>query len=87
MSLDEFEIRPDPIPGHRGRLVSAPQPQAHKDSLNDGTRAGVRPSVRPCVHTFKHEYLHNQQAYCNRILSEASLGWGKGCTLAPSFLI
>ena len=41
--------------------------------------ASVRPSVRPCVHTFKHEYLRDQQADYNQILSEASLGWGKGC--------
>ena len=33
--------------------------------------------VRPCVNTFKHEYLRNQQADCNQILSEASLGGGK----------
>ena len=31
------------------------------------------------VNSFKHEYLRNQQADCNQILSEASLGWGKGC--------
>ena len=36
-------------------------------------------SVRACVHTFKHEYLRDQQADYNQILSEASLGWGKGC--------
>ena len=33
--------------------------------------------VRLSVHTFKHDYLRNQQADCNQILSEASLGWGK----------
>ena len=38
-----------------------------------------RPCVRPCVHTFKHEYLRDQQADYNQILSEASVGWGKGC--------
>ena len=44
-------------------------------------RMGLEPaSVRPCyVHTFKHEYLRDQQAHYNQILSEASLGWGKGC--------
>ena len=42
-------------------------------------RACVRASVRACVHTFKHEYLRDQQADYNQILSEASLGWGKGC--------
>ena len=33
--------------------------------------------MRQCVNTFKHEYHRNQQADCNQILSEASLGWGK----------
>ena len=43
-------------------------------------RMGLKPaSVRPSVHTFKHEYLRDQQADYNQILSEASLGWGKGC--------
>ena len=43
-------------------------------------RMGLEPaSVRACVHTFKHEYLRDQQADYNQILSEASLGWGKGC--------
>ena len=41
-------------------------------------RPCVRPSVHPSVHTFKHEYLCNQLADWNEILSEASLGWGKG---------
>ena len=48
--------------------------------------SGVRPSVRrpsvrrpSVVHNFKHEYLCNQWADHNEILSEASLGWGKGC--------
>ena len=31
------------------------------------------------VHNFKHEYLCNQWADQNEIVSEASLGWGKGC--------
>ena len=42
-------------------------------------RPSMCPSVRLCVHTFKHEYLLDQQADYNQILSEASLGWGKGC--------
>ena len=37
-----------------------------------------RPCVPASVHTFKHEYLCNQLADWNEILSEASLGWGKG---------
>ena len=52
---------------------SSPEPQARMGL----EPASVRPSVRLCVHTFKHEYLHNQLAYFNQILSEASLGWGK----------
>ena len=30
-------------------------------------------------HIFKHKYLFNQWADHNEILTEASLGWGKGC--------
>ena len=41
--------------------------------------ASVRACVHACVHTFKHEYLRDQQADYNQILSEASLGSGKGC--------
>ena len=41
-------------------------------------RSSRRPSVRASVYTFKHEYLCNQLADLNEILSEASLGWGKG---------
>ena len=39
-------------------------------------------SVRPVsvvVHNFKHEYLCKKWADHNKILSEASLGWEKGC--------
>ena len=42
--------------------------------------SGVRrPSSSVVVHNFKHEYLCNQWADRNQILSEASLGRGKGC--------
>ena len=41
-------------------------------------RPSVRACVRPSVNTFKHEYLCNQLADWNEILSEASLGYGKG---------
>ena len=41
--------------------------------------SGVRPSSVVVVHNFKHEYLCNQWADGNQILSEASMGWGKGC--------
>ena len=38
-------------------------------------------SVCLCVHTFKDEYIRNQWVDRNQILTEASLGWGKGCTM------
>ena len=41
--------------------------------------SGVRPSSVVVVHNFKHVYLCSQLADNNQILSEASLGWGKGC--------
>ena len=41
-------------------------------------RPSVRACVRGCVNIFKHEYLCNRLADWNEILSEASLGWGKG---------
>ena len=44
--------------------------------------ASVRPCVRASVRALtpsKHEYLRNQWANHNQILSEASLGCGKGC--------
>ena len=37
--------------------------------------------LREDVNIFKHEYLRNQWADCNQILSEASLGKGKGCNM------
>ena len=45
-------------------------------NINVGTSVCL--SVRASVHIFKHEYLCNQLADWNEILSEASLGWGKG---------
>ena len=57
-------------------LISFSEPKAHKVSLLDGSRAGVHLCVG--VNTFKHEYLRNQLADGNQILSEASLGKGKG---------
>ena len=41
----------------------------------------VRPCVRGCVNSFKDEYLCNQLIDWNEILSEASLGWGKGFSM------
>ena len=43
-------------------------------------RSSRRPCVRASVHTSKHEYLCDWLADWNEILSEASLGWGKGCS-------
>ena len=42
-------------------------------------RLAVCLSVCLCVNIFKLEYLCNQWANRNEILSEPSLGWGKGC--------
>ena len=41
--------------------------------------SGVRPSSSSVIHNFKHNYLCNQWTDHNEILSEASLGLGKGC--------
>ena len=61
-------------------LVSSPELKAHGELiLYQSSRRS--PCVCPSVHTFKHDYLHNQQADSNQILSEASLGWGKGCVM------
>ena len=56
---------------------SSPEPKAHGELIV--YQSSRCPSVCMCVNTFKHEYLHNQQADHNKILSEASLGRGKGC--------
>ena len=58
-------------------FFSSPEPKAHGELIV--FQSSRRPSVHASVHTFKHEYLRNQQADCNQILSEASLGCGKGC--------
>ena len=66
------------------KIISSPELKAHKVILWYTSRAGICPSVSVCVclcdHTFKHEYLGNQWADRNQIITEASLGWGKGCT-------
>ena len=61
-------------------IFSSPELKAHGELIvyRSSRRPSVRPSVRGCVNTFKHEYLRNQLADWNEILSEASLGWGKG---------
>ena len=64
-------------------IFSSPEPKAHGVLIvyQLSRRPFVGASVRPSVHTFKHDYLHSQQAYSNQILSEASLGCGKGCIM------
>ena len=58
-------------------IISSPEPKAHGELIV--YQSIRRLSVGLCVHIFKHEYLLDQWAYCNQILSEASLGRGKGC--------
>ena len=50
----------------------------YRSSRRPSVRPSVRPFVRPSVHIFKHEFLCNQLVDWNEILSEASLGLGKG---------
>ena len=57
-------------------LIS-PEPKAQGELIV--YRSSRRLCVRPSVNIFKHEYLHNQWANRNEILTEPSLGWGKGC--------
>ena len=60
------------------RMFSSPEPKAHGELIV--YRSVRRPYVCASVRKhFKHEYLHNQWAYRNQILTEASLGRGKGC--------
>ena len=75
------------LPCHRqnrivvGNVFSSPVPKAHGSAHGELIvyQSSRRLCVHPSVNTFKHEYLRNQQADCNQILSEVSLGWGKGC--------
>ena len=56
-----------------GFLFSSPEPKAHGELI-------VYQSIRrPCVNIFKLQYLRNQWSNRNDILTEPSLGWGKGC--------
>ena len=61
-------------------VFSSPEPKAQGELIvyQSSRRPSVRACVRPSVNTFKHECLCNQLADWNEILSEASLGWGKG---------
>ena len=62
-------------------LFSSPEPKAHGELIvyQSSRRLSLCVSVCLSVNIFKLEYLHNQWANCNQILSEASLGRGKGC--------
>ena len=62
-------------------VFSSPEPKAQGELINS---IRVEPSsvcVSGCVSVdiFKLEYLRNQGANRNEILTEPSLGWGKGC--------
>ena len=62
------------------QIFSSPEPKAHGELIvyQSSRRLSVCLCVCLCVHIFKHEYLRDQWANCNQILSEASLGRGKG---------
>ena len=58
-------------------ILSSPEPKAHDELIV--YHSIRRPLVRPCVNIFKLQYLRNKWSNRNQILSEASLGRGKGC--------
>ena len=55
---------------------SSPESKAHKVLII--YQSSCRLCVCLCVNIFKLEYLRNQSDNRNEILSEPSLGWGKG---------
>ena len=63
------------------RVISSPEPKAQGEPIvyQSSRRLSVCLSVCVSVDIFKLEYLRNQLANRNEILSEPSLGWGKGC--------
>ena len=58
-------------------IISSPEPKAHGELIVYQSSRIL--SVCLSVNIFKLEYLLNQWANRNQILSEASLGRGKGC--------
>ena len=58
-------------------VFSSPDPKAQGEHIV--YRSSGRLSVCVSVNIFKLEYLRNQLANRNDILTEPSLGWGKGC--------
>ena len=67
------------------RMFSSPEPKAHCSAHGErivyqlSRRLSVCLALCLSVNIFKLEYLSNQWANRNQILSEASLGRGKGC--------
>ena len=64
-------------------VFSSPEPKAHGELIVYQSIRRLSGCVCVCVcvsvNIFKLEYLRNQWAKCNEILSEPSLGLGKGC--------
>ena len=58
-------------------LFSSPEPKAQGELIV--YQSSRRLSVCVSVDIFKLEYPRNQWSNRNEILSEPSLGWGKGC--------
>ena len=62
------------------RLFSSPEPKAQRLAYSvPMLRCSSLSSSLSSFTIFKHEYLRGKQALRNKILSEASLVWGKGC--------
>ena len=59
------------------QIFSSPEPKAPCELIV--YQSSRRLSVCLSVDIFKLEYLCNQLANRNKLLSEPSLGWGKGC--------
>ena len=59
--------------------LSSPEPKAQGELIV--YRSSCRLSVCLSVDIFKLEYLSNQWDNRNDILTEPSLGWGKGCIM------
>ena len=62
-------------------IFSSPEPKAQGELIvyRSSRRLSVCLCVCLSVDIFKLEYLSNQWANRNDILTESSLGWGKGC--------
>ena len=67
------------ILAHLQNFISSAEPKAHGELIVYQSIRRLAVCVCVSVNIFKLEYLRNQWANCNEILSEPSLGWGKGC--------